>query len=120
MGEGVQSVEGLAKFAALQGLAYGPTAELPTEGGTLGEGGKVEDAATGSLEGGDATLAHYSYVHTWTDADNHTHSETRRFTLVVARIPESIGFVPYLGFAGRATAFSSLAGSTEMRQVDLD
>jgi hypothetical protein len=110
----------LAGFAAEGGLDLAETAQLPSDGATLGEQGKVDGAATGTLDGGgDGTLARYSYVHTWTDSDNHTHSETRRFTLVVTRIPESIGFVPYLGFRSSGSQFNPFAGGSEMRGVDL-
>jgi hypothetical protein len=110
----------VAAFAKDAGLAYAPSAQLPGEGATLAEHGRVDGAATGTLEGGgEGTLAHYSYVHTYTDADNHTHSTTRHFTLVVTSIPESIGFAPYLGFRSPGSDFSPLCDSTEMRGVDL-
>jgi hypothetical protein len=110
----------LEKFATERGLAYAEHASLPDQGSTLGESGKVEGAAVGKLPSGiDATLAYYSYVHTWTDADHHTHSETRHFTFVVAELPESIGFVPYLGFSAPGSHFSPFAGGTDMRGVDL-
>jgi hypothetical protein len=120
MAEPGQNGDALSKFAEGHGLAYTATAELPTEGSTLGEKGKVDGAASGKLgDGLEGTLAHYSYVYTWTDADDHTHSETRHFTIVVARIPESIGFVPYLGFSGPSGHFSPFAGSAQTEPVDL-
>ena len=112
--------DALTKFAEQRGLAYAATAQLPEQGATLAENGKVDGAASGKLDGDlDGTLAHYSYVHTYTDADNHTHSETRHFTIVVAELPESIGFVPNLGFSGSASQFSPMAGSSQTESVDL-
>jgi hypothetical protein len=111
----------LEKLAAERGLRYAEHASLPNQGSTLGEAGKVDGTATGKLPSGiDGTLAHYSYVHTWTDSDHHTHSETRHFTFVVAELPESIGFVPFLGLSGPGSHFSPFAGGTEMKGVDLD
>ncbi|HET7122280.1 MAG TPA: hypothetical protein VFI17_13640 [Solirubrobacterales bacterium] len=111
----------LSKFAESHGLSYSPSAELPAQGSTLTrEGAKVEGAATGALPGGiEGTLCHYTYTYTWTDSDDHTHSEERRFTLVVTQIPESIGFLPYMGFSGSESNLSALAGSTEMTKVEL-
>jgi hypothetical protein len=110
----------LEKLAAERGLLYAEHVKLPNQGGTLGAAGKVDGAASGKLPSGlDGTLAYYSYVHTWTDSDNHSHSETRHFTIVVAELPESIGFVPYLGFSGPGSHFSPFAGGSDMKGVDL-
>lgn len=115
-----QPSDPLEQFAQLHGLKYSTSASLPNQGGTLGTGGTVEDGAVGKLPGDlDATLARYSYVHTTTDADNHTHSETRHFTFVVTELPESIGFIPYLGFSGPSSQFSPFAGSNETEGIDL-
>ena len=117
---GTETSDQLAKFGAGHGLAYTATAQLPEQGATLSKSGKVDGSASGKLADElEGTLAHYSYVYTWTDADHHTHSETRHFTLVVAEIPESIGFVPYLGFSGPSSQFSPSAGSNETEGVDL-
>jgi hypothetical protein len=114
------SADSLAGFAKSHGLAYAETVELPPHGQTLTRGGKVEGAATGTLPGGiDGSLVHYTYTHTWTDSDNNRHSEERPFTLVVARVPESIGFLPYMGFSGRGSNLSPLAGGDEMKPVKL-
>jgi hypothetical protein len=117
----VTGQDALAKFAEGRGLAFSKTAELPEQGSTLSrDSGRVEGAATGALPGGiEGTLAHFTYTYTWTDSDNDTHTETRRFTLVVTRIPESIGFLPYFGFSGRGSNLSPTAGGEEMEKVDL-
>ncbi|HEV7769534.1 MAG TPA: hypothetical protein VGO66_02625 [Solirubrobacterales bacterium] len=111
----------LAKFAELHGLAFAPSADLPAQGDTLSrDGGKAEGVAGGTLPGGiEGTLAHFVYVYTWTDSDNHSHSEDRRFTLVVTRIPESIGFLPYLGFSGPDSKLSARAGGEDMAPIDM-
>lgn len=114
------SADSLAGFAASHGLSYAGTVALPQQGHTLTRGGKVEGAATGTLPGGlDGSLVHYTYTHTWTDSDNNHHSEERPFTLVVAAVPESIGFLPYMGFSGRGSNLSALAGGEEMKQIQL-
>jgi hypothetical protein len=113
--------DSLAKFAESHGLAYAKTVQLPEQGGTLTRSdGKVEGAATGRLPGGiEGSLVHFTYTYTWTDSDDHTHTETRRFTLVVAQVPESIGFLPFMGFTGSGSELSPMAGSTDMTKVDL-
>jgi hypothetical protein len=110
----------LAKFAKEQGLQYAERVDLPDQGRTLCENGTVEGAATGTLPGGvEGSLIHYRYTYTWTDSDNHSHSEERRFTLVVTRIPESIGFLPYMGFSGPASKLSAGAGGEDMAPIDM-
>lgn len=111
----------LSKFAEAHGLAYSATAQLPEEGHTLShDDAKVEGAATGSLPGGiDGTVLHYTYTYTETDADDHTHTVTRHFTLVVTRIPESIGFLPAFGFSAVGSNMSATTGTMEMQKVDL-
>lgn len=112
----------LAAFAAANGLDYAPTAELPARGRTLSEpSGVVEGAATGALPGGiEGTLARFTYVHKTTDSDNRTREENRPFTLVVTEIPESIGFLPFFGFSGRASQLDPQAGGEDMVTIDMD
>ena len=109
----------LAEFAESHGLTYSESAVLPAQGGTLTQGsGKVEGAATGTLPGGiEGTLARFAYVYKSTDSDGKTTEERRPFTLVVIEIPESIGFVPYLGFSGRASRLSARAGGEDMAPI---
>lgn len=110
----------LAEFAKERGLQYAERVDLPAQGKTLCESGTVEGAATGALPGGvEGSLIHYRYTHTWTDSDNHSHSEERRFTLIVASIPESIGFLPYMGFSGPASQLSAGAGGEDMAPIDM-
>ena len=115
------SADSLQKFAQDRGLAYAERVDLPQQGSTLSHSdGKVEGAATGKLPGGiEGSVVHFTYTYTWTDSDHHTHTETRRFTLVVTQVPESIGFLPYMGFAGSDSHLSPMAGSTEMTKIDL-
>ncbi|HEX5525700.1 MAG TPA: hypothetical protein VFX44_00715 [Solirubrobacterales bacterium] len=116
-----ESADSLQKFAETHGLAYAERVDLPQQGSTLSHSdGKVEGAATGKLPGGiEGSLVHFTYTYTWTDSDDHTHTETRRFTLAVTQVPESIGFLPYMGFAGSASRLNPMAGSTEMTKIDL-
>jgi hypothetical protein len=113
--------EPLSKFAAAHGLAYSDRFDLPKQGDLLQRDGKVEGAATGALPGGEeGTLAHFTYTYTYTDSDDHTHHEERPFTVVVTQVPESIGFMPYLGFSGSASKLSAVAGElNQMRKLDL-
>lgn len=113
--------ESLSKFAEAHGLAFAQTADLPQEGHVLGhDDGKIEGAASGSLPGGiDGTLLHFTYTYTETDADDHTHTVTRHFTLVVTRIPESIGYLPSFGFSSVGSNMSATAGAADMEKVDL-
>lgn len=116
------SADSLAKFAASHGLTYAERVDLPPQGSRLAHSdGKVEGAATGTLPGGiEGSLVHFTYTYTYSDSDDHTHTVTRRFTLAVTQIPESIGFLPYMGFSGSDSNLSATAGSTEMTKVDLD
>lgn len=111
----------LAKFAEGHALAFAERADLPKQGDLPSREGTVEGAATGALPGGaQGTLAHFTYTFTWTDSDNDTHHEVRPFTVVVTQVPESIGFMPYLGFSGSGSKLSGVAGPLEeMRKLDL-
>lgn len=112
----------IAAFAESHGLRFAESADLPQQGSTLTQGsGKVEGCATGTLPGGiEGTLARFTYVHKWTDSDNHTHEEDRPFTLVVTAIPESIGFAPYLGFSGPESKLDEDAGGTDMAPIEIE
>lgn len=109
------------KFADSHGLAFAERVDLPDQGYTLSHSdSRVEGAATGKLPGGvEGTLANFTYSYTRTDSDDHTYTEHRYFTFVVTQVPESIGFLPYMGFAGPSGHFNPLAGSTEMTAIDL-
>ncbi len=111
----------LKKFAESHGLAFAERVDLPQQGSTLARsGGKVEGAATGSLPGGvEGTLANFTYTYTWTDSDDHTHTEHRYFTFVVTQVPESIGFLPYMGFSASGSHFAPNAGGDKMKKIDL-
>jgi hypothetical protein len=114
--------EVLAKFAESHQLRFAEHVALPREGNALGhDTGQVEGSAAGKLPGGiDGTLAHFTYSYTVTDADDHTHTVHRRLTVVVTQAPESIGFVPSLGFAGSGSELSATGSSlTEVRSLDL-
>lgn len=112
----------LAEFAESHGLAYAEKVDLPQQGATLTQGGgEVEGAATGALPGGiEGTLARFAYVYKSTDSDGQTSEERRPFTLVVTAIPESIGFVPQLGFAGPASKLSARAGGEDMAPIAMN
>ena len=112
----------LARFAKSHGLSYAESADLPAQGATLTQAsGRVEGAATGTLPGGiEGALCRFTYVYKWTDSDNHTREENRPFTLVVTKIPESIGFVPYLGFSGPASNLDEDVGAEDMVPIEME
>lgn len=111
----------LETFAEAHGLAHSKTVSLPEQGNLLTRGGKVEGAVKGTLPGEvEGTLAHYTYTYTTTDSDNHTETHHRFFTIVVTQVPESIGFMPSLGFVGAESEMSGFGGSVgEAVKVDL-
>lgn len=111
----------LEKFAEAHELAHSETVSLPEQGSLLTSGGRVEGAVKGQLPGGvEGALAHYTYTYTTTDSDNHTETHHRYFTIVVTEIPESIGFMPSLGFVGAESEMSGFGGSVgEAVKVDL-
>ena len=106
------SASPLEQFAKANGLQYAQTVELPSEGAMLTHSsGKVEGVASGALPGGgNGSIAHY--VYTTTDSDNNTEHHHR--TIAWTRVPESIGFVPYLSLP------ASFAGGVKMKKVELD
>ena len=112
---------GLEAFAKEHGLTFRAGGSLPPHGHLLTQGGRVEGLVEGTLPGDvHGKLAYYTYTYTTTDSDGHTHSHTRRFAIVVTSVPQSIGFMPSLGFSGRESEMSGMgAGHEQMVQVDL-
>ena len=96
-----EEAAGLARFAEAHGLTPVEKPELPEHGSTLARANATAGpGARGKLPGGlEGTLTHFDY--TTTDNDNHTHHHP--LTLVVTRMPESMGFAPFLGYAGGAS-----------------
>ena len=86
----------LSEFAANNGLEEGTGGELPRVGTVLdpARGNTVEAAVHGRLpEGPEGALVQLIYERR---SDDHTITE--RLTAVVTRVPESIGFAPYLSY----------------------
>jgi hypothetical protein len=112
---------GLEAFAKAEGLSFRHSGSLPPHGNLLTRGGHVEGLVDGSLPGGiDGSLAYYTYTYTTTDSDGHSTSHTRRFTIVVTSVPQSIGFMPSLGFRGPKSEMTGISGDLdEAVQVDL-
>jgi hypothetical protein len=111
----------LEAFAKAKGLSFRHSGSLPPHGNLLNRGGRVEGVVEGSLPGGvDGSLAYYTYTYTTTDSDGHSTSHTRRFTIVVTSVPQSIGFMPSLGFVGAKSEMTGIGDSLEeVVQVDL-
>jgi hypothetical protein len=97
-------VSTLAEFAAAHGLEYADDVVLPAKGRLLAEDDLKQDGtATGDLAGGESgTLAWLTYTYR---SDDTTHTVKR--TAAVLRVPESIGFAPYLSAAGVGVALDA-------------
>jgi hypothetical protein len=102
----------LDEFAEAHGLEAAESVELATSGALLSENDlKQRAAATGALPGGETgTVCHLTYT-TRSNDSTRTHDKTA----VVIRVPESIGFAPYL-----AAGETSLYLGTKTRSVKLD
>lgn len=100
------SLEGFAEAEHLQAGTGGP---LPTAGSLLDRSNLVIDgAARGTLPGGrEGTILLTTYT---TTSDDHT--TTHHHTAVVMRVPESMGYAPYLQM-GRANGVQVGAKSAE-------
>lgn len=112
----------LEEFAKEHGMTYRSGGSLPPHGHLLTQGGHVEGLCEGTLPGGvEGQLANYTYTYTTTDSDGHSETHTRRFTVVVTSVPQSIGFMPSLGFHGPESEMSGIgAGLEQMVQVNLE
>jgi hypothetical protein len=117
----VSSSGPLAGFAKTHKLGFRDSGSLPPHGNLLNRHGRVEGLVEGTLPGGvDGSLAYYTYTYTTTDSDGHSETHTRRFTIVVTAVPQSIGFMPSLGFAGAESEMTGIGGSLEeVEKVDL-
>jgi hypothetical protein len=111
----------LAAFAKARKLGFRASGSLPPHGNLLNRHGRVEGLVEGALPGGvEGSLAFYTYTYTTTDSDGHSEIQTRRFTIVVTAVPQSIGFMPSLGFAGAESETTGVGGNLEeVEQVDL-
>jgi hypothetical protein len=118
----VSSSGALEAFAKEHGLSYKSSGSLPPHGHLLSQGGHVEGLCEGTLPGGvEGKVAFYSYTYTTSDSDGHSETHTRRFTIVVTEVPQSIGFMPSLGFKGPESEMLGIgAGLEQMVKVDLE
>jgi hypothetical protein len=108
---------GLEEYAKAHGLEYAKRIDLPKSGGLLEEDDlSVQGAAAGLISGkerGALCYLHYTYR-----SDDHTHEVDK--TAAVVRVPESIGFLPYLAsggnlIVGRDTKTRELDGGVSVR-----
>lgn len=101
----------MQEYAQAHGLTYAERIALPTSGDLLGEDDlSVKGAAAGILAGserGALCYLHYTYR-----SDDTTHEVNR--TAAVLRVPESMGFVPYIGTARMGS------GPHMVKSVELD
>lgn len=84
----------LRRFAEDRSLQPGPAPGLPMEGSLLGRtrGFSIDAAAHGEIAPGRVgTVGMFSYEYESSDT-----TYTRRLTAVVTRVPESLGYLPYL------------------------
>jgi hypothetical protein len=88
----------IGRFAKAHGLQFTESIELPRQGELLSRTNlRMAGVATGKLPGGEeGTLAHLSYTEKSGDS-----TRTRELTAVVTRVPETIGFAPYLASGNR-------------------
>ena len=83
----------LGSFAAAHGLGAGTDGDLPATGSLLTRGGlEINGAAHGKLPGGEHGVI---LTCTWTTRSDDT-TTTHRRTAVVIRLPEAMGYAPYL------------------------
>lgn len=83
----------LERFAAAHSLTAGSGGELPTTGSLLSvDNLELDGAAHGELPGGEDGVV---LTATWTTRSDDT-TRTHRRSAVVIRLPESIGYAPYL------------------------
>ncbi len=101
----------LGEFARAHGLRLDDAPDIARKGGLLGQDDlRVGAAATGALPGGEpGTVCHLTYTYR---SDDTTHTVER--TAAVLRVPESLGFAPYLG-----TGASIGIGGVPLRSVKL-
>lgn len=103
---------GLEAFARAHSLAAGSGGELPTTGSLLGRGELgLDGAVNGELPGGEAGVL---LACTWETRSDDT-TQTHRRTAVAIRLPESIGYAPYLQIGG---LFGLPAGGIAKRKFE--
>ncbi len=112
--------EALRAFAKEHGLVYAEQIDLPRSGGLLGEDAlSIKGAVAGIISGAErGALCHVHY----TEHSNDTTYDRER-TVAVLRVPESIGFAPYLGTVGfgsgmHPTKTVALDGGGSVRVAD--
>jgi len=94
----VPSSGALEKFAESRNLRFRGSGSLPQHGNLLTRGGHAEI----------------------TDSEGHSETHTQRFTIVVTSVPQSIGFMPSLGFRRPESEMSGIGDSLEqVERVDL-
>ncbi|MBS1887832.1 MAG: hypothetical protein JSU06_11660 [Actinobacteria bacterium] len=111
----------LEAFAKARNLRCSASGSLPEHGNLLKRHGRVEGLVEGMLPGEvDGSLAFYTYTYETTDSDGNSETHTEHLTIVVTAVPQSIGFMPALGFSGPQSSMSGLGGGVgEMVKVDL-
>lgn len=114
---GPASSDGLRAFAEAHAIPLSQSTDLPATAGIFARSdAKVQTCASGALPGGlDGQLLYFTY----TTSDNDNHTTLHEMTLVVTRIPESIGYAPYLAFSGRSSPISIRSSGTSTRTIDL-
>lgn len=112
MSEGARNPGALRDYAQAHGLTYAERIALPASGDLLGEDDlSVKGAAAGILAGTERGAL--VYVH-YTERSNDTTYDRNR-TAAVLRVPESMGFAPYLG-SGRMTTAGHLVKTVEIAE----
>ena len=101
----------LGAFGAANGLQAGPGGYLPKVGTLLTKGVSINAAVRGTLPGGiDGTIALLRY-----EVRSDDHTVTKQVTALITKVPESIGFAPYLSMGGGSHLGLTL--DSEVREI---
>ena len=113
-GEGdLNKLGALGTLAEAHGMQAGPGGYLPKVGTVLTKGVSINAAVHGQLaDGRDGIVAVLRY-----EVRSDDHTVTKHLTAVITKVPESIGFAPYLAF-GSGGGHIGLSLDSEVREVD--
>ena len=112
-GEGeLKKLGALGTVAEAHGMSAGPGGYLPKVGTLLSRGVSINGAVHGPLsETRDGIVAVLRY-----EVRSDDSTVTKHVTAVITKVPESIGFAPYLAFGGGGHL--GLTQNSEVREVD--
>ena len=110
--EKLKKLGALGTLAEARGMEAGPGGYLPKVGTVLTKGVSINAAVHGPLaEGREGIVAVLRY-----EVRSDDSTVTKHLTAVITKVPESIGFAPYLSFGGGGHIGATL--NSESREVD--